>query len=101
MKIVKGSMTVYESKKDICDGDSKSQMTKLVKAFLGIENGCPIGADKVVCFRNKKIMKLTKSAIRLLPSTGIDKSRSFFHADIVHDTGKSCFEGEFEVLNKS
>lgn len=94
-------MTVYESKKNICDGDNKNQMLKLSKAFLGIENGCPIKAEKVVCYKNKKIMKLTKSSIRLLPSTAIDKSHSFFHADIIHDTGKSCLEGEFQIVNKN
>jgi hypothetical protein len=94
-------MTVFELKQDLCKKYIKEEKINIAKAFMGITKDCPVKTNTTVCYENKMVHKLSTSSIRLLPMTIVDKSPLLFYVNIVHDTGRSCFEGEYQFIKKN
>lgn len=94
-KASKDSMTIFEKSSELCS--ERSEMARTGLAFVGMVDGCTEAANKTKCFANQKAFTLTKSLIRLLPSFMLGNSFYSVRVEMAHDTGKSCFEGDFIV----
>lgn len=88
-------MTVFEKSSELCS--ERSEIARTGLALVGIVDKCTVAANMTKCYANEKMFTLSKSTIRLMPSFMLGKSFFTVRVDISHDSGKSCFEGDFIV----
>lgn len=98
MKVTQNTMTVFERKTDICDKKRRIDMVKLPLAQFGIPNQCPITSNFTYCCSNEKILTFAESTQKMISAFPTFGREYLVRAVITHDTGKSCFETDFEVV---
>lgn len=91
-------MTVFEKSSEL--SSERSEMARIGLAFVGLTDDYTQAANMTKCYKNQKFLTLSKSFIRLMPSFMLGKSFYSVRIEITHDTGKSCFEGDF-IVKKS
>lgn len=67
-KISKNTLTVHESKIDMCDKKKKTDMIAMPLEGLGIPKPCPVTSNYTYCRNNEKVFTLSASTQRLLPT---------------------------------
>jgi hypothetical protein len=101
MKVIKNSITVFDLKIDLCKTKKLRQTIRVGLGLFGIPLKCPIKEKQSFCYNNTKVAEITANDEKFLPllfSTNQD-----FSVDlrIDHDTGTSCFQGEFNIGKKN
>ena len=100
MKVVKNSIIVYEWKGNLCTKNSEiPNLQKSMFYYYGIPLVCPRLNRSIYCTSNEKITTLGKGTKRLFPMFASNAGVTV-KVDIVHDTGKSCFESFIEVVKR-
>lgn len=87
-------------KADLCSKKPKPELIMLLIAYFGIPLSCPFTSDRLTCFKDEKIVTFTGSTKKLLSLFGTSPSGVVLKFNIVHDTGKSCFEASGKVVKK-
>ena len=93
-------MIVYNSSEDLCENNPRKEAKKVVNAMLGLTRNCPYRKPLISCENLRKIINLPKSRIKIITSETIVKSPISIHLVVDHDTGRSCLEVEFQVINR-
>lgn len=91
-------MVLSAANGDFCTQKRNNDALKVALAFIGLSNQCSFQAETIKCSSNEKIITLSKSMKKLLPTFTIHKDPIYIHADIAHDTGKSCFDSEVNFV---
>lgn len=70
----------------------------MLKAFLagfGIPNTCNISKNQTICFNNTNIAKIPPLLLEAVVKS--DRKPTIIKILIDHDTGKTCFEAQYNI----
>lgn len=98
LKVTQNTITVFEGKTDICDKKKRMDMVKLPLHGFGVPNRCPITSNFTFCRNDEKVFTFSESSKKLISAFAIVAKRSVIKVMITHDTGKSCFEVDSEIV---
>jgi hypothetical protein len=98
---MKNQIIVFDQKINLCkENQKKNEIVQMVLDMLGLNSSsqCMLKSSEVYCQTNKKVLIYTKSLemmFNMLEGEGkISNSKIIF----THDTGKSCFDVEHEII---
>ncbi|EDW04054.1 GH11585 [Drosophila grimshawi] len=92
-KVQKDGIVMKEGKMDLCAmmDQAPSEAKDMLKVF-GAPSKCPVAEEKI-CSNDHRV-DLTKYKNML----GIARGHLIIDSEIKHDTGKSCFHAEVEII---
>lgn len=95
----KNGAKIHELKDfDICSKIQKPSL-KILKGFLsalGVPKTCNITKNQTICFKDSIIAKISLSVLEMIAKP--DKKATTVKMVIDHDTGKSCFDAQYNVV---
>lgn len=98
-QIFKNNEIVHEIKDfDICL-KSKRKSIEILKGFLvgmGVPRSCNIIDNQTSCSKTASIIKVPLTILEVI--TKIDAKPATMKMLIDHDTGKSCFDAQYEIV---
>lgn len=100
VKVKRERMTIFEKSFDLC-GKKEQAMGKLIRIImgaLGMPRKCPITEETTFCYKEEKLLTLSKTSRRILDIIGVGQVGKITELIITHDTGKSCFYEEHELI---
>ncbi|TDG44301.1 hypothetical protein AWZ03_009274 [Drosophila navojoa] len=94
-KVQKDGIMIKEGKMDMCAAaDQASSDAKDMLKVFGAPSSCPVVEEKICA--NDHTVDLTKYKAML----GMARGHLIIDSEIKHDTGKSCFHAEVEIVKK-
>ena len=93
---MRGPVTFYEDKGDVCN--IRSEVAKTVLATFGLTRKCSFQEDTTQCFKNDVALTLSKASMRLMGIFSMDRTPIQMKTILIFDNGRSCFESEFSLL---
>lgn len=100
VKVKRERMTIFEKSFDLC-GKKEQSMGKLIKIIMGalaMPRKCPITEETTYCYNEEKLITLSKTSRRILEIIGVGQVGKITELVIAHDTGRSCFHEEHELI---
>lgn len=68
-------------------------------AGFGIPDKCNINEKQIFCLNNKKVVKIPIALLMMV--TSLNRTYTTVKMIIDHDSGKSCFDGQYRVTKLS
>ncbi|XP_064541974.1 uncharacterized protein LOC135431022 [Drosophila montana] len=94
-KVQKDGIVMKEGKLDLCAAvDQVSAEAKDMLKVFGAPSSCPVAEEKICA--NDHTVDLSKYKAML----GMARGHLIIDSEIKHDTGKSCFHAEVEIVKK-
>ncbi|EDW64791.1 uncharacterized protein [Drosophila virilis] len=94
-KVQKDGIVMKEGKIDLCAAvDQVSAEAKDMLKVFGAPSSCPVAEEKICA--NDHTVDLSKYKAML----GMARGHLIIDSEIKHDTGKSCFHAEVEIVKK-
>lgn len=97
--LYRGQLRVFNKKSNLCDKKSKaSELLQLGFGLFAIPSACLFKASPIFCYQKEVVVKFTESTLRLMSLFPVNGNSAIAKLIISHDTGKSCFETEIELV---
>lgn len=94
-------MTIFEKSFDLCSKKEQGimgKLTKIIMGAIGMPRKCPITEEVTFCYNEEKLITLSKASRRILEIIGVGQVGKITELVIAHDTGRSCFFEEHELI---